>query len=308
MLMRHAGAARFGFNQCLRIVKTGLTERLTEPTVKVPWTGFDLINSFNAWKKSEKAGRRFEVDSDGLAIVVATGLPWRAEVNQQVFEEAAVDCGRALHTWSESRCGKRKGRKVGFPQFKKKSSGQSSFRLRNRQPKGSQPVIRVGGSHPRSVRLPGIGTVRVHDDTRNLRRLIANGRAEILFATVSRRGERWWVALNVAAADLHAEHRHRERASDDRGGWVGVDRGLSVFLVAATADGQEVVRITNAPPPLSCPKYSPALPTRGIERACQDSRPARHRRPPRRWNDAQSSARACDRRRGLDRIKPPDSI
>ena len=42
-------------------------------------------------------------------------------------------------------------------------------------------------------------------------------------------------------------------------------------------------------PPLPCPKYSSALPTRGIERACQDSRPARHRRSPRRWNDAQSS-------------------
>lgn len=251
LLTRHAGAARFGFNQCLRFVKTGLTQRLTEPTATVPWTGFDLINAFNSWKKSEAAGRIFAVDSNGLAVVVATGLPWRAEVNQQVFEEAAVDCGRALHTWSESRGDRRKGRKVGFPQFKKKTSGKASFRLRNRHPKGSRAVIRIGGTHPRSVRLPSIGTIRVRDDTRNLRRLLAQGRAKILFATVSRRGERWWVALNVEAAELHPEHKHPGRASDDHGGWIGVDRGLSVFLVAATADGDEVLRIKDAPKPLA---------------------------------------------------------
>jgi hypothetical protein len=56
VLARHAGAARFAFNQCLRIVNTKLTQRKTDPHVDVPWTGFDLINAFNAWKKSEDAG------------------------------------------------------------------------------------------------------------------------------------------------------------------------------------------------------------------------------------------------------------
>ncbi|WP_063060692.1 transposase [Nocardia sienata] len=35
------------------------------------------------------------------------------------------------------------------------------------------------------------------------------------------------------------------------GGWVGIDRGLSAFLVAATADGAETVRINRAPKPLA---------------------------------------------------------
>ena len=52
MLARHAGAARFAFNQCLRMVKTALTHRKTDPDTEVPWTGFDLINGFNAWKKN----------------------------------------------------------------------------------------------------------------------------------------------------------------------------------------------------------------------------------------------------------------
>jgi putative transposase len=136
VLARHAGASRFAFNECLRMVKTALTQRRSDPDVVVPWTGFDLINAFNAWKKTEDAGRVFAVGSDGVAQVVVTGLPWRAEVCQQVFEEAAVDCGRALAAWSDSRCGKRMGKRVGFPRFKKKTGAVASFRLRNKPPHG----------------------------------------------------------------------------------------------------------------------------------------------------------------------------
>ena len=112
VLARHAGASRFAFNQCLRIVKTALTNRRANPGIDLPWTGFDLINAFNAWKKTEDAGRVFTVDTDGVAEVGVTGLPWRAQVCQQVFEEAAVDCGKGLKAWSESRSGKRKGKAV----------------------------------------------------------------------------------------------------------------------------------------------------------------------------------------------------
>ena len=121
VLARHAGAARFAFNQCLRMVKTALTQHRTDPDIEVPWTGFDLINTFNAWKKSEAAGRVFVVNADGAVDTVVTGLRWRSDVCQQVFEEAAVDCGRALTAWSDSRSGKRRGKWVGFPRFKKKT-------------------------------------------------------------------------------------------------------------------------------------------------------------------------------------------
>lgn len=105
VLARHAGAARFAFNQCLRLVKTALTQRRRDPDVEVPWTGFDPINAFNAWKNTEDAGRVFAVDPNGCAETVVTGLAWRTQVCQQVFEEAAVDCGRALSAWSDSRSG-----------------------------------------------------------------------------------------------------------------------------------------------------------------------------------------------------------
>lgn len=130
------------------MVKTVLTQRKTDDAdIEVPWTGFDLINAFNAWKKTEDAGRVVVVTVDGLAEVVATGLAWRTQVCQQVFEEAAVDLGKALKAWSDSRSGKRKGKRVGFPQFKKKTRAVVSFRLRNKHPKGRPPAIRVGDAN-----------------------------------------------------------------------------------------------------------------------------------------------------------------
>jgi len=252
VLARHAGAARFAFNQCLRMVKTALSDRKLTPDTDVPWSGFDLINAFNAWKRTQDAGRVFTVNSEGTVEAVVTGLCWRGEVCQQVFEEAAVDLGKGLKAWSESRSGKRKGTAVGFPGFKKRGRTSLSFRLRNKHRKNKPPAIRVGGvDRPRSVTLPGIGAIGLHDDTRRLRRMLGTHRAKILFATVSQRGGRWWVSLNVEAADLHPSLQHRSRGGNDDTGWVGVDRGLSTFLVAAGADGAEVTRTTEWPKALA---------------------------------------------------------
>jgi putative transposase len=252
VLARHAGAARFAFNQCLVMVKTALTQRETDPDIDLPWTGFDLINAFNAWKKTQDAGRVFTVDGDGIAEVRVTGLAWRREVCQQVFEEAAVDCGRALTAWSESRSGRRRGKQVGFPRFKKKAGKMPSFRLRNKHKQGRPPAIRVGDNNrPRSITLPGIGSIAVHDDTRRLRRMLAKGRAKVLFATITQRAGRWWLSLNIEAAELHPARQHLPRAAGDDSRWVGLDRGLWAFLVAADADGRKVARITDAPKALA---------------------------------------------------------
>jgi putative transposase len=63
VLARHAGAARFAFNQCLRL---HLVARKHGERESVPWTGFDFINTFNAWKKTGAAGRTFVVSPTGL--------------------------------------------------------------------------------------------------------------------------------------------------------------------------------------------------------------------------------------------------
>ena len=60
-LSRHAGASRFAYNQSLRLVTDALAANRDDPSVPVPWSGFDLINAFNAWKRTEEAGRVFVV-------------------------------------------------------------------------------------------------------------------------------------------------------------------------------------------------------------------------------------------------------
>ena len=99
------------------------------------------------------------------------GLRWRTEVRQQVFEEAAADCGEALTAFSDSRKGKWAGRPaVGFPRFKRKRLTTPSFRLRSIASKSGRPSVRVGDGKPRSVRsrgknLPGGAMTRVHKRT-----------------------------------------------------------------------------------------------------------------------------------------------
>ena len=162
--------------------------------------------------KTEAAGRVFTVDT---VDTVVTGLAWR----DQVFEEAAVDLGKGLKAWSDSRSGKRKGKRVGFPRFKKKAGAVPSFRLRNKHPKDKPPAIRVGeGFRPRLITLPGIGQIGVHDDARRLRRMLTNKRAKILFATITYHAGRWWVSLDVEADDLHPRwgQTHHQTSPDPR--------------------------------------------------------------------------------------------
>ncbi len=132
---------------------------------------------------------------------------WRGvrEVCQQVFEEAAVDLGKGLKSWSDSRSGKRKGKRVGLSPIQEENRCGAVVSAAQQAPQGppagdpdrrrqSPPLDHAARHRRRSA---------VHDDTRRLRRMLAKGRAKILFATVTHHGGRWWVSLNVEAADLH---------------------------------------------------------------------------------------------------------
>jgi putative transposase len=263
-LARHAGASRYAYNQCLRLLAEALVDKEADPSVDIPWSGFDLVNRFNAWKRSEDAGRVFAVAGDGTITRRVTGLSWRHEVCAQVFEEAAIDLGRALAAYGDARTGKRAGRRIGFPKPKRKGRCRDSFRLRNKTRRNGQCSIRVGESDPRSVTLPFIGNVKVHDDTRRLRRLlrplphfdtctgkqVVRPRTKILFATVVRRADRWYINLCVQAPDLHPQRRHQHQSDKEQPGFIGVDRGLVHFAVMATAEGTEVGRWP-APRPLA---------------------------------------------------------
>ena len=179
--------------------------------------------------------------------VAVTGLAWRRQVCQQVFEEAAVDLRKGLAAWSDSRSGKRKGRRVGFPRFKKKTGDIASFRLRNKHRKDGKSAIRVGDHHRASrSRCLGSGRSGCMMTPVGCGACLSRARQDLfrhrqpprptVVGGAERRGRRY-----------RPEHQHPAGTDGDTGGWVGVDRGLSAFLVAARADGTEVARIADAP-------------------------------------------------------------
>jgi putative transposase len=153
-LARHAGASRFAYNQCLRFVTDALASRESDPSVTVPWSRFDLINAFNTWKRSGTAGRVFVVARDGVVTERAIGLSWRRKVSAQVFEEAAVDLGRALAAYAKANSGTLQEHRSGFPRPKRKGRSRDSFRLRNRISRSGRSHIRIGESQARTVVLP----------------------------------------------------------------------------------------------------------------------------------------------------------
>ena len=231
-LWQHAGASRFAYNQGIRFVSEALENRKTDSDVKVPWSSFDLINAFNAWKKSSAAG----VDENG-----SIGLHWRDSVCAQVFEEGLVDLAKGLKGFSDSKKGKRCGKKIGFPKLKKKFKSRPSFRIRNKLKKNGLMDIRIDD---RTIHLPKIGSLKINDDTRKLRQLLKGG-ARVMFATISFDGKRWRVALNVKAGPLHPKRLHQCYSEP-----VGIDRGLKAFIVVADKQANEIERVV-APKPLS---------------------------------------------------------
>lgn len=163
-----------------------------------------------------------------------TGEVWWPQISKEAFADgikAAVD---AYWNWRTSRAGTRVGRPVGFPRFAKKGRDRDRVTF-------TTGAIRVEPDR-RHVTLPRIGTVRVHENTRRLERLLSKGRARILAATVSRKGTRLVVAFRVLI------QRPIQPKVADPASRVGVDVGVRVLAIVANSQGQVIERIDNPRP------------------------------------------------------------
>lgn len=191
-LAKHAGAARFSWNW-------GLSRR---------------IEQFEKNEGKAKFTSAFEQHRQ-LNGLKASHFPWMYEVSKCSPQEALRDLDRAFKNfWRE----KKKGKRIGFPKFKKKGV-HDSFRL-------------TGAIHVKAgfVVLPRLGELRTKEDTSKF-----SGR--ILSATVSREADRWYVSLAVLA--------QRPDPAIRTGRATGVDMGLDCFAV--TSDGERI----EAPKPLA---------------------------------------------------------
>ena len=208
-LWSHAGAARFAWNW-------GLARCQERYGAEGRWySAIDLHKLWNAQKKADPA------------------LAWWAQNSKCSYQEAFRDLDRALRDFTASRKGVRKGRRLGFPRFKKRGRCKDSFRF-------STGAMRCAGS---TVTLPRLGAVRTHEPTRKLARRLENGTARILSATVSRTAQRWFVSFTVEV-DRAVPGRHARPGSA-----IGIDLGVKTLLTGmddrgnvVTADGPRALR------------------------------------------------------------------
>ena len=195
-LRSHAGAARFAWNW-------GLARCRERYAAAGRWySAAELHRLWNLVKRDDPA------------------LAWWEQNSKCVYQEAFRDLDRALRDFAASR----KGRRLGFPRFKKRGRCRDSCRF-------STGAIRCAGA---TVTLPRLGTIGTHESTRKLARRVEAGSARILSATVSRTAQRWYCSFTVEV-DRKVPARHARPGSA-----VGVDLGIRALLTGADSAGNIV--------------------------------------------------------------------
>jgi putative transposase len=196
-LRSHAGAARFAWNW-------GLARCNERYAAERKWySGRELHKLWNAEKKA---------DPD---------LAWWAENSKCAYQEAFRNLDHALADFVKSKKGLRKGKKLGFPKWKKKGKSRDSFR--------HYGTIRCLSA---TVTLPRLGTLRTCESTVKLARKVGDGAARILSATVSRTAQRWFVSFCVEVErEVPASHLRPGTA-------VGIDLGVKTLLTGVDDQGR----------------------------------------------------------------------
>ncbi|HEY3241584.1 MAG TPA: transposase, partial [Acidimicrobiia bacterium] len=146
---------------------------------------------------------------------------WSGEVSSWVFSFACRDAAQACRNFLAGR--------AHLPRFAKKGRTRERFTVAGRD-------IRLEAGW---VSIPEVGRVRIAGACpaqARLRRLMRRGRARFVSGTVSRHADgSWWLSLKVGRQVASpVEHVSAE------GPAVGIDRGVKVTAVVATADAVAV--------------------------------------------------------------------
>lgn len=231
LLESHAGGARFAYNLMLAHVQRQIS--LGE---KPDWTLYAMRRWWNEWK-------------DEIA-------PWWRENSKEAYGSAFEWLSQALRNWSDSRKGRRGGRRVGWPKYKSKRSSVPRFAYTT----GSFGLIE---DDPKALKLPRIG--RVHCMENATERV--HGR-RIVRMTVSRHAGFWYAALTVERPTESVPAKNRKRKNRNR--QVGVDLGVKTLATllrstrppAATPGARVRSRADSTPsPPRPTPPCGTSAPT-----------------------------------------------
>src|SRR5262249_38068005 len=215
MVCRQFGGRRYAYNWTVRTMKADITAFHADGTQAPAPSMIGLRKRWNQAKYTECV----DAATGEVGWLVCTTGPFAAGIAGRVA---------AHSTWKTSGAGNRQGRRMGFPRFKKKGRDRDRISF-------TTGAIRVVPDR-RHVTLPRIGTVRTHENTRRLERLIAKGQARILAATVSREGTRIVVAFRILLTRPQQPHVARPDST------VGVAGGVRVLPTAGAQDAPTLER------------------------------------------------------------------
>ncbi|MEV4469237.1 RNA-guided endonuclease TnpB family protein [Nonomuraea sp. NPDC049504] len=224
-LGRHAGLSRVVENFCLEKVKAALEQREAEKTYGIP--DADLTPVPWSAPALERLWRLEHRDR----------FPWFSGegLSSRVPKEACRVRAAGFRNFFDSRSGRRKGRKVGFPGWRKRKHG-SRFRY---------DADRARPEAARWVRMPGVGKVRTREDMSWLMGRIADGCARVIGATIREQAGRWWVSFQLEIDRTNINERRTVSAEAPA---CGIDVGIKTFATIVDDDG--TVTEVQAPKPL----------------------------------------------------------
>ena len=169
-----------------------------------------------------------------------SGLPKHQQhgVSTFAYQQALDDFAKTVREYyRRPRYSKRTGRRQGAPRFKRHDDEQQGFCIQSLAPNGTDPWRIISGGH--RVVVPKIGSIRLVQNTRRLRRFIAKD-GKPTSARFTRRGGKWHVSINVQFTPDNPyvmSPAHPTRPQRD-GGTVGVDLGVN--HLATLSDGTQV--------------------------------------------------------------------
>lgn len=143
-------------------------------------------------------------------------FPWALEVTKCAPQQAIKNAGTAFHNFFVRIRQGAKGKKAGYPKFKRKGV-HDSFRADNGPAKKGESAVQTDGKR---IKLPVIGWVRMRESVRF--------QGCIQSTTVSRQADGWYIAVAV-----ETEARLQAKRDD---GIVGVDLGLKTFATLSTGE------------------------------------------------------------------------
>src|SRR5246127_339136 len=248
-LGRHFGARRKAFNWTVATLKADLSAYRT--------------GGVETEKPSPRVLRkRWNQAKDEVCVNPETGQVWWPECSQEAYADGIDGVVDAYWNWQTSRAGTRAGKRVGFPRFKKKGRDQDRVAF-------TTGALRVEPDR-RHLTLPVIGTVRTHENTRRIQRLIRAGRARVLAISVRRNGTRLDASVRVL---VQRPQQPRVARPNSR---VGVDVGVRRLATVADADGTVIEQVPN-PRPLDAALKELRQVSRARSRCTKGSRQYRER-------------------------------